>query len=282
MSYPIEDAVPGRDPVIADPVPALIPRHRGLWFTLASVTALVVLAPTGGRVYSWMFAQSSESTWSSVHPISGLQVEVGSGDVQIGPGAADAVSVDQTLDWSLNKPSVREAWNGDDLVVSVSCTGGGGILLSTRCSAALDIKVPATVPVTVTSASGNVYATDMSGSLQVRADSGDVQLNSVSGPVSVQEASGTVSGQDLRASDVEVQADSSAIDLEFALPPQRVVSRVASGDTLIVVPSAGGYLITGQTSSGQRDIDPVLENGQSARTLAVDSDSGDVTIQAQH
>ena len=303
MPYPIEDAVPHEavsarfgttateDRVPYGPPPdrslpgapagePRIPRHKGLWLTLASATALVVLAPTGAQLYGWMFQQSSESTWSVAHPISAMRVDVTSGDVQIGPGAAGQARVRESLRWVLHRPSVQETWDGDDLVVTVTCDGGGS-LLPDQCSADLDITVPASVPVTVTSRSGGVSVGGMSGTIQAEADSGDVQLTGDSGAVIVHAISGSVSGRGLTGTDADVQVESGDIELDYATVPQRVVSRVVSGDTLILVPRGGGYVISGQSISGGRDIDQTLTNNQSSHVISTDSVSGDVAVRSQ-
>jgi DUF4097 and DUF4098 domain-containing protein YvlB len=304
MPYPIEDAVPfdaiagatagttavedraPHGPPPDRPLPGApagepqIPRRKGLWFTLASAAALVVLAPTAGQVYGWIFRQSSSSTWSEAHPVTAVRVNVASGDVQIDPGAAGEARVRDSLSWVRHKPSVQESWDGDSLVVTVACDGGG-FLLPDECSANLEITVPASASVTVTASSGNVSATGMSGSVRMATDSGDIQLTGVGGAVYAHAISGSVSGQNLTATAVDVQADSGDVDLEFATAPQRVVSRVISGDTTILVPRDGGYLITGQTAAGGRNIDQALVNEQSTRAISVDSDSGDVDVHGE-
>jgi len=303
MPYPIEDPVPhdamsGRfgSTTIEDRVPygpppdrplpgapagePQIPRRRGLWLTLASLTGFVVLAPTAGQVYGWMFEQSSESSWSETHPITAVRVDVTSGDVRIGPGGAGQARVRESLRWVVHEPSVRETWDGDSLVVTVLCDGGG-FLLPDECSADLDVTVPASVPVTVTARSGDVSAGGMSGAVHVQTDSGDIQLTGDSGTVVAHAISGSVSGQGLTAADADVQAESGDVDLGFTAVPQRVVCRVVSGDTLILVPRGDGYLVTGQTASGERDVDPSLENNQSSRMLSIDSESGGVAVHSQ-
>lgn len=302
MPYPIEDAVPSGfgntagGTVIEDRVPygpppdrplpgapagePQIPRRKGLWFTLASVTALVVLAPTAGQVYAWMFRQDSDSTWSQAHPINAVQVNVESGDVRIDPGSAGEARIRESLSWVLHKPSVRESWDGDTLVVTVACDSGA-FLLPDQCSADLDITVPASASVTVTATSGDVTATGMSGGVHMETDSGDIQLTGVGGTVFAHAISGSVSAQSLTATDADVQVESGSVDLEFATAPDRVVSRVVSGDTSILVPRGDGYLVTGQSLSGERDIDPALENSQSPRLISADSDSGQVSVHAQ-
>lgn len=302
MPYPIEDAVPsgfGNDAggaVIKDrapygpppdrPLPGApaggppIPRRRGVWFALASVTGLVVLAPTGGQVYGWMFRQDSDFTWSQTHSVTAVQVNVDSGDVRIDPGSAGQARVRASLSWVLHKPSVQESWDGDSLVVTVSCDNSS-FLLPDRCSADLDITVPASAAVTVTATSGDVAATGMSGSVHMETESGDIQLTGISGAVTAHAISGSITAQSLTATDANVQVESGSVDLEFAAVPQRVVSRVVSGDTSILVPRGDGYVVTGESVSGERDIDPALESPQSTHLISADSDSGQVSVHAQ-
>jgi len=303
MPYPIEDAVPDDamsggfgtatiedrmpdGPPPDHPLPGAlagepqIPRRKGLWFILASATALVVLAPSAGQVYGWMFEQSSESTWSQAHPITAVRVDATSGDVQISPGGAGQARVRESLRWVVHKPTVQEAWDGDSLVVTVLCDGGG-FLLPDECSADLDVTVPASVPVTVTSRSGGVSVGGMSGAVHAETASGDIELTGDSGAVVAHAISGSVSGRGLTGADADVQAESGDVDLEYVTMPQRVVSRVVSGNTLILVPRGGGYVVTGQTASGERDVDRALENNQSSHVLSIDSVSGDVAVHSQ-
>lgn len=298
MPYPIEDAVPAgfgttaiEEGVPYGPPPdrplahapaggSQIPRRKGVWFALASVTALVVLAPTAGQVYGWMFRQSSDSSWSQAHPITAVRVNVASGDVRIDPGSAGQARVGESLSWVLHKPSVRESWAGDTLVVTATCDNNA-FPLPDQCSVDLDITVPAAAAVTVAATSGEVTATGMTGGVHMETDSGDIQLSGISGAVFAHAVSGSITAQSLTSIDADVQVESGSVDLDFAAVPQRVVSRVVSGDTSIFVPRGDGYLITAQSLSGGRDIDPALQNGQSTHLISADSDSGNVSIHAQ-
>jgi hypothetical protein len=269
------------DEAVSDAVePGPGPRHRGIWLTVALLTAAVVFAPTAVSAYSWLIQQTATTSWSATHAVSAVDVTVDGGDVNVRPGGQGAVSVDATLTWDIQRPIVRESWLGDSLVVSASCPGHSAFAAH-DCGTSLDIKVPAATSVTVTARSGGISVADISGEVRAQTMSGDIALEGTAGALWAHAVSGTVSAQAIASPQADVGTKSGDVSLQFAAPPQRVVSDVISGDTSILVPQAGGYLITGRTVSGQRNIDSALENGTSTRMINVSSVSGDVDVEAQ-
>ena len=274
MAHTLSDAVPD----VVEPGPG--PRRRGVWFAVALLTAAVVFAPTVAGAYAWLIQQTATTSWSATHAISAISVTVDGGDVNVLPGGQDAVSIRATLTWDVQRPTVRESWLGDSLVVTASCPGHsafGGY----DCGTALDIRVPAAASVTVATHSSHISVANVTGDVHVQTMSGDIELAGITGSLWAHAVSGTVSAEAIRSPQADVGVDSGDVNLQFAAPPRRVVSVVRSGGTSIFVPRADGYLITGQTLSGQRNIDAILENGTSSRAIDASSASGDVNVQAQ-
>jgi DUF4097 and DUF4098 domain-containing protein YvlB len=282
---PIEDAVPGAPPpagpLLPEPPSAMRPRHRGRWLAAAWLCAIAVIAPTASKAYKTLIQQSTTSTWSATHAITAVTVDMSNGDVGLSAGAADAAAMTENLTWDVSKPVVTESWTGTTLNVSERCSDHGA-LAADNCSASLMITIPAATQVTVTSQSGEVDVNGINGAVHVRTGSGDINLEGISGTLWAHAISGAVSGNSISSSTADVGTGSGDIFVQFGAVPDQVVSSAISGQTTILVPpGSGGYLITGRTNSGQRDIDGSLENDTSSHTISADSGSGDVQIQSE-
>jgi hypothetical protein len=239
----------------------------------------VVFAPTGTQLYDWMIQQSATVSWSATHAITAVTVNAADGDVDLGPGAAGTAAVTQNLTWDVSKPVVTETWTGTTLNVSEYCAAHGG-LAANECSASLDITVPPATRVTVATHSGDIDLNGVTGAVHLQTGSGDISLDGTSGAVWARAISGAISGNSILSATVDAGTGSGDITLQFDAQPEHVTSSVLSGETSIFVPPGDGYLITGRTISGQRDIDGALENSTSSRTISADSGSGDVQVQS--
>lgn len=248
------------------------------WLAVAGFSAAVVVVAVGVPLSSRFTTQTVTTTWSATHAIGAVQVNVDSADVTVRPAAtAAAESLRQTLTWSLNKPQVTETWQGDTLLIIEDC-GSRTLFEGDSCGAALDLAVPAGIPVHVTADSGSVILRQMTGSVRAEVVSGDLELDSVAGDVWARAESGSINGNRLRSGHVEAQTESGDLTLGFAAPPDSVSCSAISGSVNVTVPPGTSYRVTGRTLSGERQIADGLVNDNSPRTMALDSESGDTDL----
>ncbi|MFG2147561.1 hypothetical protein ACGFRG_25760 [Streptomyces sp. NPDC048696] len=252
------------------------PRRRGWWILVAALSALFVVAPLVFGLYGEFFGR--EASHSSVetndhHAVRAVQIDSGSAQVTVGPGADGEVRVKERLSWSLRKPKVTKEWDGDTLKLRPEC---GGLLSVTGldCSVQLDLTVPAGVELKVKNGSGAVRVTGLTGPVDVRAGSGSVKLYGVRGPITGSVDSGSLNGSAIGSADAEVRVRSGQASLEFVAPPRRVSASSGSGSVEVSLPPGSRYRVAGKAGSGVRDVDDALVDPASARMLTISTGSG--------
>lgn len=279
-TFDLEDARPGEAdrPVYVRTAAPRRAGQRALWFGVAGITTVVTVGAVGLPQVGWLAAQTDTSAWTARHAITAVEVDVTGGDLTVRPsGVADAVSLRQTLTWTVNKPRVTETWQGDRLLITEDCAAPS-IAVVNPCGASLELAVPAGVSVQSTVASGSLVVRRMTGSVTVQAQSGDIELDDDSGTLWARTDSGSVDGNRLKAAQVNAQTLSGDVDLDFAAAPMSVSAAVASGEVNVRVPRGATYRVSGQTDSGDRRIEAAVEDGTSPRQIILDSQSGDVTL----
>ncbi|GAA0623446.1 DUF4097 family beta strand repeat-containing protein [Streptomyces crystallinus] len=256
------------------------PRHRGRWTLVAVLSALFVVAPLGIEAYAQYFRQ----TWSHTavessdrHPVRAVEVDSGSAELTVAPGADGEVRIQERLSWSLRKPKVRKEWDGDTLKLRPECDGRFA-LTSLGCSVQLDLTVPAGVGLKVRSGSGTVRVSGLTGPITVDGGSGSVKLYGVRGPLDASVGSGSFSATAIGSAEAEVHSGSGHAEVEFVTPPRKVTASTGSGGVDLFVPAGSRYRIEGKRGSGTRDIDESLRDPASYRLIDVSVGSGTATV----
>ncbi|WP_329398629.1 hypothetical protein [Streptomyces melanogenes] len=256
------------------------PRHRGIWILVAVLSALFAIAPLGIEVYAQCARQTSSHTsvaTSDHHPVKTVQVDSGSAELTVVPGAEGEVRIQERLSWSLRKPKVAKEWDGDTLKLRPECDGTFA-LTSLGCSVQLDLTVPAGVALKVNSGSGTVRVSGLTGPVDVDGGSGSVKLYGVRGPIDASVGSGSFSGAAIASTEAEVHSGSGHAELEFVTPPRRVTASTGSGSVDLRVPVGSHYRVEGAKGSGTRDIEDSLPDPASDRLIKVSSGSGTATL----
>jgi DUF4097 and DUF4098 domain-containing protein YvlB len=277
MSVQTETQTESPTDSLADSQVAARPRRRGLWLLVAACSAALVIVAVGVPVFGWVADQSSTTTWTAVHPITDVVVDIGSGDVSIVPGPAGSVSLVQTLTWSTARPKVTETWSGATLVIREECSAHS-LFATDDCGASLRLTVPTATAVQASAASGDVTVSELSGDLHVQVTSGDADFVDDTGYVWARTESGSVNGSRLRSQRVNVAAISGDIGVTFAVAPTTVDVAVTSGDATVAVPHGAMYRVAGQTVSGDRSVEPLLVDDTSTHSITIDSVSGDAEL----
>ncbi|GAA4216113.1 DUF4097 family beta strand repeat-containing protein [Actinocatenispora rupis] len=205
-----------------------------------------------------------------------LMIDLSSADIVLRGGTGDAVRVSRTMSWNNSRPEVSvDVEDGTLAVRSNGCRHGVGF---DTCRVSITVTLPATLPVSMRTESGDARLTGLTGPVRVRTSSGDVTASGLSGELDAQIDSGDLTADDVTSPRVNVIADSGNVQLTFAAVPQRVVARTSSGDLRLRVPRTGdGYAISTAVSSGDRRVVPTSRAG-SAHRLDLSADSGDLTV----
>jgi DUF4097 and DUF4098 domain-containing protein YvlB len=126
------------------------------------------------------------------------------------------------------------------------------------CDVDYEIRVPAGVAVSATTASGDVELDGRLGAVTVQTGSGDVDANVATDRLTTRTGSGDT-------------------DLRLGNAPTLVAATSGSGDVDIRVPDGESYVIEPQPGSGDKDIDIVSQTGAS-HAIQVGSGSGDISV----
>lgn len=243
----------------------------------------VALIGLGAAVgLGWWWPSTAAATERVREPVRAVEVASDSGDVTIRAAEVDRTTVRQRFSYSWGEPERAYSYSDGTLVLS----GCGP-----WCSVDYEVTVPRGTALTGSVDSGKLRLRGVA-SVDVEVDSGDVAVSRVAGPVTIDVGSGDVRLRDI-AGRTTVHADSGSVaatgvrapleahlssgDLTVRLAePGNVRAEVSSGDVLLTVPDAP-YHVTGDTSSGGRDINIRRDSG-SAHLLALQTSSGDVTV----
>jgi Ca2+-binding RTX toxin-like protein len=246
------------------------------------------LVLTGVALAIWGFAErDADDTSSIAQPISVVQLNAGSGTVQIRTSDAPTTTVQEhRAFWLLNTGKAHHV-EGDKLVLEGDC--------GWQCSADFIVTVPAGTKVTgksasgdvhlegvgdidLDAASGNVTVTGSTGAVTLDIASGDAVVEGAAGAVDLETKSGDITANDLTAGPVKAKAASGDIDLTLT-KPAAVTADGKSGDIQVHVPVTESvkYRVEADTRSGDTEINiPSYPSG--TYLLKVSTASGDVQV----
>ncbi|MFE9553061.1 DUF4097 family beta strand repeat-containing protein [Streptomyces sp. NPDC006703] len=256
------------------------PRHRAAWTITAVFAALFIVAPFGGSALADALSRTEdyESPGNHVrHPVSAVEVDAGSAQITVTPGADNEVAMGGRLTWSMKRPKVERQWDGDTLKVHTRCNGFVDTYLQ-NCSIELNLTVPAGVRLKVVGGSGEIRVRDLAGPVDIQGGSGRIKVRGLKGTVKASVGSGELEAAQLASSEADLSAGSGTVDADFTVPPHRVKASAGSGAVSLTVPGPTRYRVEGGSGSGGRSIQQDLTDDNSDRVLDVSSGSGSVTV----
>ena len=230
------------------------------WTILVAASAFVVLTAVAA-IGAWWAVSTEEriGTYEVRGAVSGVALDLDAADAEI-VGAPDnaPVGVRRTESFTFeHRPVIRRETTGGVLRISARCPE----LLLGACSASYRVAVPANVPVTVRTTSGDVRFAGYRGSARIDTSSGDV---SVSG----------YCGNRLLA-----HARTGAVRATATCSPQRVELRSQEGDVHATVP-AGRYRVDADSDDGERRVEGLVTSEEASFIIQALSGSGDVLVEA--
>jgi hypothetical protein len=186
-------------------------------------------------------------------PVVALDVDVGSGDVEVVGADVTGASIVAKVEGERNH--LGYSFEDGRLSLFEECN-------QEPCSVNIRAIVPAPVP------------------MQIHTGSGDVRVDGALDVLHVEAGSGDVEGYDLVGLDLAVKTGSGDIDLRVSEPTERVSVRAGSGDVALAVP-AGGYRLVVETGSGDRSVKGIDNDAAASASIDVDTGSGDVRIRGR-
>jgi DUF4097 and DUF4098 domain-containing protein YvlB len=246
------------------------------------------LVLTGVALAIWGFAERDATDTSSIaQPISVVQLNAGSGTVQIRTSDAPTTTVEEHREfWLLNTGKAHHV-EGDKLVLDGDC--------GWKCSADFIVTVPAGTKVSgksgsgdvdlegvgdidLDAASGNVTVTGATGAVTLDIASGDAAVDGAAGAVDLETKSGDITATDLTSATVKAKAASGDIDLTLK-KPAAVTADGRSGDIQVHVPVTDGvkYRVEADTRSGDTEVN-IPRDPSGTYLLKLSTASGDVVV----
>lgn len=270
--YPAEGR-PGYLPVLGPPTSRATRRRSG-WLVAGIVVAAILVAVCALSALGLSARRSQTQDHTYRHTVDRVVVDVGSGDVTLGPGDAGRVAVHRRLTWSWSQPRIVETWSGNTLTVHYRCPG---VNLGPGCGVDYGLRIPAGTIVDVHTGSGEIRVRDMAGPLTLDSGSGDVAVSGAGGTLSLHTGSGDVNASGLTATRASARTGSGDVTLRFTGAPATVTAESGSGDVRVYVPADTPYRVATHTGSGQVDVRVPTDPDASA-SITVRTGSGDVTI----
>ncbi len=251
--------------------------RRRAWQALALVNGLVVALVSGLMWLSGFVQQHYHHTSVYRQQLTSLTVGATSAAVEIDQGPVGQVTVAQQLTWTGTQPTVEIDRAPGTMRIVVECDDHG-LMSDFGCGAQLQIVVPPSASVTVSSDSGQIIARQLAGPLNVQSDAGDIELDGVSGRVQALTTAGPINGNGLLSGDVDAESSSGPIDLGFVGVPLRVRAKSTSGPITVNLPPGSHYRVSGGSTSGPRDVQNGLDDPSAVGSIRADSTSGPVDI----
>jgi len=177
-----------------------------------------------------------------------VQIDADTADIQVAQGAASQVVVTLTKEThAITQSLARQALdaitldteqNGDRVIIRVKSPDGPGVFGAAQRKISLDVTLPPTANVGVTSSVGDVRINDIAGRITVQTSVGDVTMRGV-----------TLSGSS------SVRASVGNMEIEGALAPATTLDLTASvGDVDLALPSDTRAHVEATTSVGDANV----------------------------
>jgi putative adhesin len=205
------------------------------------------------------FTHAETKTTTVARDIERIVVEADAGDVRLEAATAHDVVIIEQRRWLGRGPTVVAQVRGGVLEIHGSCPEPR---LIERCEADLTLRVP------------------FDADVQVRSDAGDLTAMGVAGHVQLATRAGDVLGRDLHPVSATAAAGAGDIDLDFATMPVSVNATAQVGDIAITVPP-GDYKVDTRADAGEDEVENVLRDDRSLRSILAQSGAGDIMIRGR-
>jgi hypothetical protein len=255
-----------------------LPLTRGRRAALAvGVPACLLLVAASGLSLVADFGEGSYPVhYTAPAAARSLAVHISGGDLAVQGASSGPATVSGTARYSLARSHVTEDTSADGLSLGYSCPISVG-----TCSLDAAVRVPAGLPVTVTTGGGDAAVTGTDGPVTVSTGGGDLSAHSVSGPLSLTAGGGNIRADGVSSATVAVDTGGGDVELAFTRVPRDVQVNTGGGDITIVLPRGQvSYHVTAGTGGGDVSVG-VPQDPSSTYQISTSSGGGDITIREQ-
>lgn len=228
------------------------------------IVLLVALALLGvcGGAYGISEAITNTSTTTRAIPrhVDRVVVDAAAGDVHLVGGEGARVHIREDHTWVWSEPRIRTRMTGSTLLISGRCPRSGPV---NRCKIDLTLTIP------------------FDADLKVTADAGDILADRLAGHLELSTAAGDVTGRLLNPVSVRASTDAGDIALEFTTQPVSVTAVSDAGDVVLLVPRGGEYRVDATADAGDVEVDGLLRNDRSLRSISAATGAGDVQVRGR-
>jgi hypothetical protein len=206
----------------------------------------------------------------------GVSVSVRNATLDFVPSDDGQVHVERSgFSWG-NTSSLETDDSGPITQISGGCRGG----LFSMCRMALEVALPADLPLLVRGTNGKITVDELTGDLDLETSNGAVEVSDSAGRLDVRTTNGSITLDDSASGRVDASTTNGAVDLQFSSAPRTVTASSTNGAITILVPDDGEeYQVSADTINGRVNTDTVPADNDSARALTARTTNGAVTIE---
>lgn len=252
-----------------------------LRYTLAITTAAVVVGAAGAGTTAaialgFSVPKTQNYDYSVDHAIDGSQLTVTTGfaHLKFVPSPDDSLHVRAHGIYRGDAPTIDVGADGSS--VAVECSYGR----YKTCDADVELQIPTGLTLAVNGAGGDVVLSDVGADVSVSTASGSVFARGSAGAIRVDTRFGDVKISDATASIVDVSTTFGEISVESRTAPESVKAHNVIGDTTIGLPPADFYAVDAASDKGDVVVD-VINDPRSPKTVSAISEEGQITVRAR-
>ncbi|MER6723218.1 hypothetical protein [Streptomyces halstedii] len=247
--------------------------HRRTWRTVSALTALALLAPVVVWGWSRLYPTTRTDTERMRHRVAAVRIDGAGGSVLVRPGPAGEVSLRSTRSWTRRAPHVERSWEGDILHIRLA-EPSQGWLEGLAPSIVVELRIPASVPVTARLTSGLADLRDLRGPLDLRSETATLRVTDSGGPLRARTDRGAIRASGLTPPTVRMTVGAGSASLRFARAPRRISVALATGAVQITIPSGARYAVTVYAPDADVRTAPGLKDSKAANRLDVRAGKG--------
>lgn len=220
-----------------------------------------------------------------------VNVTLDGGQLAVKQTTASQATLTGTAKYSLVHSKLTKSTAGGRTTIGYRCPMPFG-----DCELDATLNTPVGMPVSATTAGGNVQVTGTTGEVTLTTRGGDVVADHTSGPLTMHTEGGdikataitsksmsaTTQGGDVNATGIEsstvtATTEGGNIEIDFTGVPRNVTVDTAGGDITLVLPRGGPrYNVAASTSGG--GVNDSLSRGTSNNTITATSAGGNITL----
>ncbi|WP_018351798.1 DUF4097 family beta strand repeat-containing protein [Longispora albida] len=221
---------------------------------VATATGLLAAGLLSGCDLADWDSNRIETAYEITDKVTKLDFTGDAGKVVISTGDGP-IKVKETIKYGSKKPTAsHKVEDGILKLVDHGCSG-----LGLNCSIDYEIRIPATLAVTLKTDAGEIQASGLSGDLDMSTDAGQIELTS------------------LTSKKVKLRSQAGEVEAFFAAVPDSVDAETKAGRVAIKLPGTVKYSVDASTDAGRREVTVGVDSSSPHKIRAV-TNAGEVEV----